>query len=72
MPVLRGHLSPAQHKIGHFIDDAEVLEFVGAWRFEELADLGTSCPDHFIRTKIRPLVLPADRDVRGVYRESGQ
>ncbi len=61
MPVLRGHLSRAiQHKIGHFSDDAEVLEFVGARQFEELAALGTSCPDHFLSTKIRPLVLPAD------------
>ncbi len=60
MPVLRGHLSGAQRKVGHFTDDAQVLEFVGAQRFEELANLGTSCPDHFLRTKIRPLVLPAD------------
>jgi rhamnulose-1-phosphate aldolase/alcohol dehydrogenase len=60
MPVLRGHLSGAQRKVGHFADNAQVLEFVGAQRFEELANLGTSCPDHFLRTKIRPLVLPAD------------
>lgn len=67
MPVLRGHLSltqhkiaPAQYKVGHFSEDAEVLEFVGARRLEELARLGTSCPDHFLRTKIRPLVMPAD------------
>jgi len=60
MPLLRGHLSSAQRKVGHFADTAQVLEFVGARRFEELAALGTSCPDHFLRTKIRPLVLPAD------------
>jgi rhamnulose-1-phosphate aldolase/alcohol dehydrogenase len=60
MPILRGHLSGAQYKVGHFADNAQVLEFVGARRFEELARLGTSCPDHFLRTKIRPLVLPAD------------
>jgi rhamnulose-1-phosphate aldolase/alcohol dehydrogenase len=60
MPVLRGHLSHAQHKVGHFAEDAEVLEFVGARRFEELANLGTSCPDHFLRTKIRPLVISKD------------
>jgi rhamnulose-1-phosphate aldolase/alcohol dehydrogenase len=60
MPVLRGHLSGTQRKVGHFADTAQVLEFVGAQRFEELANLGTSCPDHFLRTKIRPLVLPAD------------
>ncbi|MGA9721674.1 MAG: bifunctional rhamnulose-1-phosphate aldolase/short-chain dehydrogenase [Candidatus Binatus sp.] len=63
MPVLRGHLSSAQRKVGHFTDDAEILEFVGASRFEELAAIGTSCPDHFLRTKIRPLVLPADPSV---------
>ncbi|MGB9381592.1 class II aldolase, partial [Candidatus Binatus sp.] len=60
MPMLRGHLSGAHRKVGHFADDAQVLEFVGGQRFEELAGLGTSCPDHFLRTKIRPLVLPAD------------
>jgi rhamnulose-1-phosphate aldolase/alcohol dehydrogenase len=60
MPVLRGQLSGSHHKVGHFTDDAEVLEFVGSQRFEELANLGTSCPDHFLRTKIRPLVIPAD------------
>jgi rhamnulose-1-phosphate aldolase/alcohol dehydrogenase len=60
MPLLRGHLSAAQRKVGHFADNAQVLEFVGGQRFEELAGLGTSCPDHFLRTKIRPLVLPAD------------
>ena len=60
MPMLRGHLSGAQRKVGHFADNAQVLEFVGGQRFEELAGLGTSCPDHFLRTKIRPLVLPAD------------
>ncbi len=60
MPVLRGHLSGAQRKVGHFADNAQVLEFVGAQRFEELANLGTSCPDHFLRTKIRPLVLHSD------------
>ncbi len=60
MPVLRGHLSGAQRKVGHFADDAQVLEFVGAQRFEQLANLGTSCPDHFLRTKIRPLVLHSD------------
>ncbi|MFZ0679486.1 bifunctional rhamnulose-1-phosphate aldolase/short-chain dehydrogenase [Candidatus Binatus sp.] len=60
MPLLRGHLSGAQRKVGHFADNAQVLEFVGARRFEELAALGTSCPDHFLRTKIRPLVLHSD------------
>jgi rhamnulose-1-phosphate aldolase/alcohol dehydrogenase len=60
MPALRGLLSGAQRKVGHFANNPEVLEFVASQRFEELANLGTSCPDHFLRTKIRPLVLPAD------------
>ncbi|HYK63707.1 MAG TPA: bifunctional rhamnulose-1-phosphate aldolase/short-chain dehydrogenase [Patescibacteria group bacterium] len=60
MPVLRGHLSSAQRKIGHFADNPSVLEFVDARDFEKLAALGTSCPDHFLRTKIRPLVLASD------------
>ncbi|HEY6300849.1 MAG TPA: bifunctional rhamnulose-1-phosphate aldolase/short-chain dehydrogenase [Candidatus Binatus sp.] len=60
MPALRGRLSVAQRKVGHFADNPQVLEFVASQRFEELANLGTSCPDHFLRTKIRPLVLPAD------------
>ncbi|HUI25261.1 MAG TPA: bifunctional rhamnulose-1-phosphate aldolase/short-chain dehydrogenase, partial [Candidatus Kryptonia bacterium] len=60
MPVLRRQLSGAQRKVGHFSDNAQVLEFVGSRDFEKLAALGTSCPDHFLRTKIRPLVLPAD------------
>jgi rhamnulose-1-phosphate aldolase/alcohol dehydrogenase len=60
MLALRGHLSDAQRKVGHFADNAQVLEFVGARRFEKLAPIGTSCPDHFLRTKIRPLVLPPD------------
>ena len=60
MPILRRHLSAGERKIGHFSDDAEVLELVGSKRLDELAALGTSCPDHFLRTRIRPLVLPAD------------
>jgi rhamnulose-1-phosphate aldolase/alcohol dehydrogenase len=63
MPVLRGLLSSNQRKVGHFTDDAQVLEFVGGQRFEALAKLGTSCPDHFLRTKIRPLILAADPSV---------
>ena len=48
--------------IGHFTDDDVVLEFLAGEHLERLAGLGTSCPDHFIRTKVRPLVLdlPAD------------
>src|SRR3546814_12731171 len=43
--------------IGHFTDDERVLEFIGSNDLETLAPMGTSCPDHFLRTKIRPLVL---------------
>ncbi len=60
MPVLRGKISQSQLKLGHFNDAEEVLEFVCSKQLEELAALGTSCPDHFLRTKIRPLVLNFD------------
>ncbi|WP_232302657.1 bifunctional rhamnulose-1-phosphate aldolase/short-chain dehydrogenase [Elstera litoralis] len=58
MPALRGKISATQPKVGHFNDSAEVLEFVCARDRDALAALGTSCPDHFLRTKIRPLVVP--------------
>ncbi len=60
MPVIRGLISKERHKVGHFDDQQAVLEFVGSRRLEELAALGTSCPDHFLRTKIRPLVVDFD------------
>ncbi len=60
MPVIRGMISATEKKAGHFDDSAAVLEFVGSHRLEELAALGTSCPDHFLRTKIRPLVVDFD------------
>lgn len=56
-PVLRGFCSSYQKMIGHFTDDARVLEFINSNDLEKLAPLGTSCPDHFLRTKIFPLVL---------------
>jgi len=59
-PALRGKISSADHKVGHFDDGAPVLEFVCSKRLHELARLGTSCPDHFLRTKIRPLVVQFD------------
>jgi len=58
MPLIRGKISVAERKIGHFTDAPEVLEFVNSNMLAKLAPLGTSCPDHFLRTKIRPLVLP--------------
>jgi rhamnulose-1-phosphate aldolase/alcohol dehydrogenase len=57
MPRLRGFMTGAGRKLGHYSDDAETLEFVGSADFERLAGLGTSCPDHFLRTKIAPLTL---------------
>ena len=60
MPFLRGSVSTQQRMIGSFTDMREVLDFVNAHAAPELAYLGTSCPDHFIRTKIRPLLIPWD------------
>ncbi|MDR3372728.1 MAG: bifunctional rhamnulose-1-phosphate aldolase/short-chain dehydrogenase [Ancalomicrobiaceae bacterium] len=60
MPEIRGRISSDEKKIGHFVDSAEVLDFVNSQQLVDLAQLGTSCPDHFLRTKIRPLVLPFD------------
>lgn len=60
MPAIRGLISSDERKVGHFDDSAAVLEFVGSKQLEELAALGTSCPDHFLRTKIRPLVVDFD------------
>jgi rhamnulose-1-phosphate aldolase/alcohol dehydrogenase len=62
LPRLRGALGADRPRVGHFVDDAEVLAFVGSRALEELAAAGTSCPDHFLRTKLRPLVLPEDPD----------
>ena len=56
-PVLRGLCSSYSKMIGHFTDDERVLQFVNSNDLEKLAPLGTSCPDHFLRTKIQPLVL---------------
>lgn len=57
MPRLRGLMGAQGYKVGHFTDDAETLEFVGSLNFAALAAMGTSCPDHFLRTKIAPLAL---------------
>jgi rhamnose utilization protein RhaD (predicted bifunctional aldolase and dehydrogenase)/NAD(P)-dependent dehydrogenase (short-subunit alcohol dehydrogenase family) len=57
MPVIRGEVGPA---IGHFTDDQEVLRFVNSSRAKQLAYQGTSCPDHFVRTKVRPLYVEWD------------
>ena len=57
MPTLRGLASSYRRMVGHFTDDTRVLEYVNSNDLERLAQKGTSCPDHFLRTKIRPLVL---------------
>ena len=57
MPVIRGKITGDQMKIGHFNDSKEILQFVNSKNLKPLAALGTSCPDHFLRTKIRPLVI---------------
>ncbi|HWW39226.1 bifunctional aldolase/short-chain dehydrogenase [Pedobacter sp.] len=59
-PVLRGFCSSEKHMAGHFTDDQRVLEFINSNDLDRLAPLGTSCPDHFLRTKISPLVLKLD------------
>lgn len=56
-PILRGFCSSERKMIGHYTDDARVLEFINSNDLEKLAPLGTSCPDHFLRTKISPLVI---------------
>jgi rhamnulose-1-phosphate aldolase/alcohol dehydrogenase len=56
-PVLRGLASTDRHQVGHFTDSAVVLDFCGREKLDFLAALGTSCPDHFLRTKVRPMVL---------------
>ena len=60
MPVIRGFISGNSGKLGHFDDSPAVLEFVNSRNLRPLAALGTSCPDHFLRTKIRPLVIEFD------------
>ncbi len=80
-PLLRGLASTDRPQVGHFTDDEDVLDFLARTEHPRLAALGTSCPDHFLRTKVRPLVLdlpptaPLDevtarlRDLHAAYRE---
>ncbi|HET6503523.1 MAG TPA: bifunctional aldolase/short-chain dehydrogenase [Amycolatopsis sp.] len=67
-PVIRGLASTDVRQVGHYTDDAGVLDFLAREKLVPLAGLGTSCPDHFLRTKIRPLVLdlPAAAPVEDV------
>ncbi|HTF46801.1 MAG TPA: bifunctional aldolase/short-chain dehydrogenase, partial [Pseudonocardia sp.] len=80
-PVIRGLASTDRRQVGHFTDTEPVLGFLSRDKLEPLAALGTSCPDHFLRTKVRPLVLdvPAGasvesqldrlRELHAAYRE---
>lgn len=61
-PVLRGFCSSHVSMVGHFTDDDRVLQFVNSVDLDRLAPMGTSCPDHFLRTKISPLVLKLKPD----------
>jgi rhamnulose-1-phosphate aldolase len=63
--VIRGLASADRPVVGHFSDDPAVLEFLEAAEHPRLGGLGTSCPDHFLRTKVKPLILdlPADAPV---------
>jgi rhamnulose-1-phosphate aldolase/alcohol dehydrogenase len=80
-PVIRGLASTDRRQVGHFTDTEPVLDFLAREKLAPLAALGTSCPDHFLRTKVRPLVLdlPAGatveqqvarlRELHAAYRE---
>ncbi|WBL23410.1 bifunctional aldolase/short-chain dehydrogenase [Zunongwangia sp. HRR-M8] len=60
MPLLRGLASSENQMIGHFTDSDTVLQFINSNDLDRLAPMGTSCPDHFLRTKIQPLILTLD------------
>jgi rhamnulose-1-phosphate aldolase/alcohol dehydrogenase len=61
-PILRGLASTDRAQVGHFTDSDVVLDFVNSERMPELAEKGTSCPDHFLRTKVKPMVLDTAPD----------
>jgi len=67
-PVVRGLASTDRPQVGHYTDTDVVLDFLSSAEHPRLAALGTSCPDHFLRTKVRPMVvdLPADAPVEDV------
>lgn len=60
MPILRGLCSSEKRMVGHFTDTDVVMQYINSHDLERLAPMGTSCPDHFLRTKIQPLVLTLD------------
>jgi rhamnulose-1-phosphate aldolase len=67
-PFIRGLASSDRRMVGHFTDTPEVLDFLSRKKHGSLVALGTSCPDHFLRTKVRPMVLdlPPDTDLAQV------
>ncbi|SDR08621.1 bifunctional aldolase/short-chain dehydrogenase [Thermostaphylospora chromogena] len=73
-PVIRGLVSTDRRQVGHYTDSPEVLEFLAGERHPELAALGTSCPDHFLRTKVAPLVLdlPPDAPLEAAVERLGE
>ena len=71
LPTLRGLVSSNRRLVGHFNDSADVLEFANSHGGEALARLGTSCPDHFLRTRICPMWVnwnPATQSVKELKR----
>ena len=56
-PTIRGIASADKPQVGHFTDAEVVLDFLASEKAPALAELGTSCPDHFLRTKVKPLIL---------------
>jgi rhamnulose-1-phosphate aldolase/alcohol dehydrogenase len=80
-PLIRGLASTDRPQVGHFTDSDPVLSFLACSKAPELVELGTSCPDHFLRTKVKPMLLdlPADapleeaadrlRELHAAYRE---
>jgi rhamnulose-1-phosphate aldolase/alcohol dehydrogenase len=83
-PYLRGLVSSDQRQLGHFTDSEVVLDFLSRREMPDVASRGTSCPDHFLRTKVRPLILDLAADspleivktrlaeLHGEYREEYQ
>ena len=59
-PILRGVASQDARMVGHFTDSHVVLDFIASQSLQKLAALGTSCPDHFLRTKVSPMVLDTE------------
>ena len=73
-PLVRGLASTDKPQVGHYTDAPEVLDFLARAEHPRLAALGTSCPDHFLRTKVRPLVLdlPPDAPLEDVRARLGE